>query len=252
MAVVKANAYGHGLFEVSQAAEKAGIARLCVARLEEALALRDAGIHAPILVLGYTSPLDVPKAVRRNISLALFNAELAPQYQEAASTTDGKLNVHIKVDTGMGRLGIFPENAVEFIAQVAHMDHINIEGLFTHFASADEPQKSTTDEQIVRFNRVVTEVEKLGIRPAIVHAGNSAGYAVLFPGLVRCCTAGKCHLRSQPFTGSPAADRFRAGAGLEDTPDLGQDTAAGFGHQLQSPLRDPGIREDRGLGRRLC
>jgi alanine racemase len=175
MAVVKANAYGHGLFEVSQAAEKAGIARLCVARLEEALALRDAGINTPILVLGYTSPLDVPKAVNRNISLALFNAELAPQYQEAASTTDGKLNVHIKVDTGMGRLGIFPENAAEFISQVAQMNAINIEGLFTHFASADEPQKSTTDEQIFRFNRLLSELEKLGIRPPIVHAGNSAG-----------------------------------------------------------------------------
>jgi alanine racemase len=169
MAVVKANAYGHGLFEVAKAAEKAGIARLCVARLEEAVALRDSGIQAPILVLGYTSPLDVPKAMLRNISLALFNAELAPQYEEAARHAEGKLNVHIKVDTGMGRLGIFPENAVDFVAQVAKMGNMNIEGLFTHFASADEPLKMTTDDQIWRFNRVI------GIRPAIIHADNSAG-----------------------------------------------------------------------------
>ena len=175
MAVVKANAYGHGLFEVAKTAEKAGIARLCVARLEEAIALRDAGIHSPILVLGYTSALDVPKAMERSISLALFNADLAPQYEEAARYVDGKLNVHIKVDTGMGRLGIFPENAVEFVAQVSRMKNINIEGLFTHFASADEPEKTTTDEQISLFNGVLQGLEQIGIRPAIIHADNSAG-----------------------------------------------------------------------------
>ena len=174
MAVVKANAYGHGLFEVAKAAEKAGIARLCVARLEEALALRESGVNAPILVLGYTSPLDVPKAMHGSISLALFNAELAPQYQEAAQFGEGKLNVHIKVDTGMGRLGIFPEDAVEFVSGVSKMDQINIEGLFTHFASADEPSKTTTDDQIDRFNRVLHELESIGIRPSIIHASNSA------------------------------------------------------------------------------
>ncbi|MHC1740017.1 MAG: alanine racemase [Anaerolineaceae bacterium] len=175
MAVVKANAYGHGLFEVAKAAEKAGIARLCVARLEEAIALRDAGIIAPILVLGFTSPLDVPKAMQRSISLALFNAELAPQYEEAAQFAEGNLNVHIKVDTGMGRLGIFPENSVEFVSQVSRMKKITIEGLFTHFASADEPQKGTTDDQVVRFDQVILGLEKVGIRPAIIHADNSAG-----------------------------------------------------------------------------
>ena len=175
MAVVKANAYGHGLFDVSKTAEKAGIARLCVARLEEAIALRDAGVNAPILVLGYTSPIDVPKAIQRSISLALFNAELAPQYQEAASTINGKLNVHIKVDTGMGRLGLFPEEAVKFVAEVARMSNINIEGLFTHFACADEPSKATTDDQVVRFDRVLHELETIGIRPPIIHADNSAG-----------------------------------------------------------------------------
>jgi len=175
MAVVKANAYGHGLFEVAKAAEQAGIARLCVARLEEALALRDAGVQAPILVLGYTSPLDVTKAMQRSISLALFNEELAPQYAEAARHAEGKLNVHIKVDTGMGRLGIFPEHAVKFVAGVAQMESINIEGLFTHFASADEPSKQTTDDQINRFDRVLSELQSIGIRPAIIHASNSAG-----------------------------------------------------------------------------
>ena len=175
MAVVKANAYGHGLFDVSKTAEKAGIARLCVARLEEAIALRDAGVNTPILVLGYTSPIDVSKAIHRSISLALFNPELAPQYNEAARSAGGKLNVHIKVDTGMGRLGIFPEGAVQFIANVSQMPSMNIEGLFTHFASADEPQKATTDDQVIRFNKVLKELEAIGIRPSIIHADNSAG-----------------------------------------------------------------------------
>lgn len=174
MAVVKANAYGHGLFEVAKAAEKAGAARLCVARVEEAIALREAGIHAPILVLGYTSPLDVPRAIESSISLALFNPEVAPQYEEAARTSQGKLNVHIKIDTGMGRLGIFPQGAADFVASVTKMDGINVEGLFTHFASADEPQKPTTEEQNIRFERVLNELASVGIRPQIIHAANSA------------------------------------------------------------------------------
>ncbi len=174
MAVVKANAYGHGLFDVAKAAEQAGIARLCVARLEEAIALREAGIRAPILVLGYTSALEVPKAIEHSISLALFNYENAPQYEEAAHSTSGKLNVHIKIDTGMGRLGIFPHKAADFVAGVTKMAHINVEGLFTHFASADEPNKTTTDDQNIKFKRVLSELESVGIRPSIIHAANSA------------------------------------------------------------------------------
>ena len=174
MAVVKANAYGHGLFDVAKAAEKAGIARLCVARLEEAVALRDAGIHSPILVLGYTSPLDVPKAMQHSISLALFNPEMAPKYEEAARHGKGKLNVHIKVDTGMGRLGVFPAGAADFVANVTKMDNITVEGLFTHFASADEPNKPTTGEQISIFEKVIEELRSVGIRPQIIHAANSA------------------------------------------------------------------------------
>lgn len=174
MAVVKANAYGHGLFDVAKAAEKAGVARLCVARLEEAIALRNAGVETPILVLGFTSPLDVPKAIERSISVALFNYEIAPQYNEAAQSCTGKLNVHIKIDTGMGRLGIFPEKAADFVASVTHMQHINVEGVFTHFASADEPNKTTTDDQNTKFKRVIAELESVGIRPSMIHAANSA------------------------------------------------------------------------------
>ncbi len=174
MAVVKANAYGHGLFDVAKAAEKAGVARLCVARLEEAIALRNAGVEAPILVLGFTSPLDVPKAIERSISVALFNYEIAPQYNEAAQSCTGKLNVHIKIDTGMGRLGIFPEKAADFVASVTHMQHINVEGVFTHFASADEPDKTTTEDQNTKFKRVIAELESVGIRPTMIHAANSA------------------------------------------------------------------------------
>jgi alanine racemase len=174
MAVVKANAYGHGLFDVAKAAEKAGIARLCVARLEEAIALRDAGIHSPLLVLGFTSPLDVPRAIERSISLALFNYEIAPQYQEAARSCSAKLNVHIKIDTGMGRLGIFPDKAANFVANVARMDGINVEGLFTHFASADEPNKNTTELQNTKFQKVLKELQSVGIHPSIIHAANSA------------------------------------------------------------------------------
>ncbi|MEN6571784.1 MAG: alanine racemase [Anaerolineaceae bacterium] len=175
MAVVKANAYGHGLLEVSRAVLKGGAERLCVARFEEALALRLAGIDAPILVLGYTSPEHAIDSARLNISLAVFRQDTAQAYALSMVGEKHQLKLHVKVDTGMGRLGVFPEDAPEFVNQLRVTNNLLVEGLFTHFSSADDTETETTELQIAKFNNVIAGLEASGVRPGIIHASNSAG-----------------------------------------------------------------------------
>jgi alanine racemase len=189
MAVVKANAYGHGLKAVGEALQAAGADAFGVARMEEALALREAGVRSPILVLGYTPPENVPLAVEQGVRLAVFDEETAREYAERALGCGKRLRVHAKVDTGMGRLGVLPDRAVGFLQALRGMDGLEVEGLFTHFARADEPGVDTTERQIRTFDAVVAELDALGLRPPWVHAANSAG-ALFFPDsrydLVRC------------------------------------------------------------------
>ena len=180
MAVVKANAYGHGLINVSRAVLKEGVNRLCVARFEEANVLRMAGIDAPILVLGFTSPEHAVEAARLNIGLTVYRNQTAAQYAEVMAGEKNSLKLHVKVDTGMGRLGLFPEEAPAFVMQLRLKKNLVVEGLFTHFACADEIQTKTTEMQLSKFNKVISELESGGFRPAIIHAANSAA-ALKYP-----------------------------------------------------------------------
>jgi alanine racemase len=180
MPVVKANAYGHGLEKVAACFESAGAAWLGVARIEEALLLREAGIKAKILVLGYTSPLRVAHAIKAEVTLTVYDFSVAQAYADQAEKLGEKLTIHAKIDTGMGRLGIQPEEADDFIALIRSSSFLNLEGLFTHFACADEPEKPYTQQQLEQFNRIIGKLEREGVRPAILHASNSAG-ALVFP-----------------------------------------------------------------------
>ena len=175
MAVVKANAYGHGLIEVSKAVLEGGAERLCVARFEEALALRLAGIDAPILVMGYTAPEHAVEAARLNVSLAVFRQDAAQAYALAMVGEPQPLRLHVKVDTGMGRLGVFPEDAATFVNQLRITKNLLVEGLFTHFSSADDIHTATTEGQIAKFDKVIADLEASGFRPSLIHAANSAG-----------------------------------------------------------------------------
>lgn len=180
MTVIKANAYGHGLVEVARTAAKAGAVRLCVARFEEALQIRQAGVQTPILVLGYTDPLHAVDASFLNISLCVFRQDVAAEYEKAMESQTGKLNLHLKVNTGMNRLGVSPEEAPAFAGYLAGLQKIHTEALFTHFARADEPLAGTTEQQLDRFDRVISELESAGLKPPLVHAANSAA-ALAFP-----------------------------------------------------------------------
>jgi alanine racemase len=175
MAVVKANAYGHGLVQIAQAAEQAGAGWLGVARFEEAVDLRQAGLRLPILVMGFTAPQRAAEAVGLGISLAVYNLELGQALGEAARAAGTtRLEVHAKIDSGMGRLGVFPEDGETFVRQLRQVAGLNLTGLFTHFPCADEIQRQTTLDQIERFKSLVGALERVGMRPPLVHAANSA------------------------------------------------------------------------------
>ena len=182
MAVVKANAYGHGAVEVAKAAAAAGADWLGVARAPEGLALRESGITLPILVLGYTPPAWAARAFGADLSLAVFDFETAQACAAAARALNRRARIHVKVDTGMGRLGVLPEAAPEFVKAVSALDGIDMEGVFTHFANADSaPPRVSAAEQLTKFERVLDALTAQGLRPPLVHAANSAAAFTLLP-----------------------------------------------------------------------
>lgn len=174
MAIVKANGYGHGAAEIAKAAVQAGAAWCGVARLEEAVALRGVGLDCQILVLGYTSPDRVAEAIHNDISLTIYDRQVGEAYGEQAKGPGGGLRLHIKVDTGMGRLGIPPDETIEFVKSLSQRSELTIEGIFTHFARADEQQPQTTMEQLHLFDELVKQLRKDGIAPIYIHSANSA------------------------------------------------------------------------------
>ncbi|QHT62922.1 alanine racemase [Paenibacillus lycopersici] len=174
MASVKANAYGHGAVEVAREAERCGVDFLGVAFLDEALQLRQAGLTAKILVLGYVPPEGLAIARDHNIAISLFRDDII---EAAAALPDNgrKLTAHVKIDTGMGRLGRLPEqDALPFIKRAMQEPNLFVEGMFTHYARADEADKSYTRLQHERFAGVVKQLAAEGLHIPVIHAANSA------------------------------------------------------------------------------
>ena len=174
MAVVKGNAYGHDILEVSSVVLNNGATRLAVARLEEGIFLRKAGITVPILVLGLTLEQQVELLVSYNITPTVCKYETIEKLSKFAVKEDKTVKIHIKVDTGMGRIGIFPNHVLDFVKKVKALKNIEIEGIFTHFSVADEKDKTYTEEQFRKFMGVLSALEKEGIKIPIKHVGNSA------------------------------------------------------------------------------
>lgn len=176
LACVKANAYGHGAVHISRALERYGADYLSVAFLDEALELRHAGITLPILILGYTPPEGIFAAWEHDITVNIFSEDVLMAIRNLdPSAFAHKLKVHIKIDSGMGRLGLLPgESAVAFIRDALQIPHLEVEGMFTHFSTADEEDKSYTLEQYRRFQSVVHALRENEIEIPIIHTGNSA------------------------------------------------------------------------------
>lgn len=189
IAVVKANGYGHGMAEAARAAMQGGADWLAVARLEEGLALRAAGIGANILIMGYTPPEQIVQAAAENLRVTVYDSGVIQAYAAQLAAAGRTIRVHVKIDSGMGRLGIASEEGAVFLRWLNEKRELIVEGMFTHFARADEPERPETGQQLARFRSLLQAVEEGGIRPLIVHAANSAA-TLYFPesrfDMVRC------------------------------------------------------------------
>jgi alanine racemase len=174
IAIVKANAYGHGAVRVAQAALKGGAAWCGVARIEEALELRKAGLECPILLLGFTPPERIEAAITHHVSMTVWEPDQLDRASRIAKRLGIQAQLHLKVDTGMSRLGVQPEDALNMAVHLAETPAILFEGIFTHFALADDADSTPTDLQETLFLNLLAKLDSAGLLPSFVHAANSA------------------------------------------------------------------------------
>ncbi len=177
LASLKADAYGHGALKVARTVLHNGASMLGVATVSEALPLREAGISAPILVFGYIPLWQMREALRLDLTVTLYTLDAAQALARAAQALGKIARVHVKIDTGMGRLGIRAEQTteiLELLRTIRHLPTLELEGIFTHFAKADADDLSHAYLQLSRFQHVLHRVEAEGLRPPLVHAANSA------------------------------------------------------------------------------
>ena len=183
-AVVKADGYGHGAVTVAHAAIETGVAGLAVAIVDEGIELRNAGVTAPILLLSEVAPDAAEAAVEHRLTPTLYTDEGKAAVERAVNRVGGRGTVHVKVDTGMHRVGLAPEAVLDFVGSVHAAPDLSLEGFFTHLAVADgdSPEdREFTDRQVAEFERHLRALAARGIRPAVRHAANSAG-AIAPPG----------------------------------------------------------------------
>jgi alanine racemase len=175
MAVVKANGYGHGFMPITRTAEKAGVTWFGVARPRMAERMRQEGIEANILILGYIAPERMEKMICLDVSLSAWTPEHLQLISESAATCGKPAHVHLLVDSGMGRLGCLPEEALQLSHQITENENLIFEGLFSHLARADESDPQPTRLQEKSFNGVITNLDREGLLPDLIHFANSAG-----------------------------------------------------------------------------
>jgi alanine racemase len=176
MAIIKADAYGHGALPIAKTLDNLGVDAFGIAIIEEGIELRKAGINKPVLILGYTPKEQYDQLVTYNISQTIFQLESAEELSKAAMKQNKKAVIHIKIDTGMNRIGFFDtQESIEDIKKIASLEGIRIEGIFSHFSSADETDKKSASLQLDRFLSFVNQLEQEGISIPIKHISNSAG-----------------------------------------------------------------------------
>lgn len=173
--VVKADAYGHGAIDTASILLENGADRLAVAVISEAIELRENGITNPLMILGYTPLSFKEDLVKYDIEQTVFNLEYAKELSDFAIKNNTKAKIHIKIDTGMGRIGFLPnEESIDEIEKISKLQGIEIIGLFTHFSTADEEDKEYTKLQVEKYKKIVDELDKRGVNTGIKHVSNSA------------------------------------------------------------------------------
>ncbi len=195
LAVVKADAYGHGAIETSRVLLKNGVELLGVAIPEEGIELRQAGINASIIILGSLLPEQLDSVVAFSLTPTICDLSIAKELSYRAQSASGghrKLKIHIKVDTGMRRLGVWHENTVNFVKEIKHLNNLEIEGIYTHLATSDEEDKGFAYEQIGLFINVLKQLDAQNIHIPLKHVANSGAildmpasyFNMVRPGLV--------------------------------------------------------------------
>jgi len=173
--VAKSNAYGHGLVPIAQICQESpDVNWICVFSLLEAIAIRENGFCKPVLVLGNID-MDLEAAIIYSIDLTVFDIHTVRSLNEASKKLKTKSYVHIKVDTGLSRLGLLPHDALELIKEVNNFEYIGIRGIFSHFAESDAQDQAFTNKQLSRFNNLILQLKELNINIPLVHSSNTAG-----------------------------------------------------------------------------
>ncbi|HEK8844670.1 TPA: alanine racemase [Clostridioides difficile] len=173
--VIKADAYGHGAVEVAKLLEKEKVDYLAVARTAEGIELRQNGITLPILNLGYTPDEAFEDSIKNKITMTVYSLETAQKINEIAKSLGEKACVHVKIDSGMTRIGFQPnEESVQEIIELNKLEYIDLEGMFTHFATADEVSKEYTYKQANNYKFMSDKLDEAGVKIAIKHVSNSA------------------------------------------------------------------------------
>jgi alanine racemase len=174
MGIVKANAYGHGIIEVARALVGFGCKYLGVGFLEEGIELRNNGVTTPMLVLGGVLGSQISEFLQHDLDITVSSLSIAEQVNAEAKRNGGKkARVHLKIDTGMERIGVRAEHAVPFVEQVCRYDHLDVFGIYSHFATSDERDKTFAHQQLQRFNDVLGKIRKSGIEIPHKHIANS-------------------------------------------------------------------------------
>ncbi|MCP4673782.1 MAG: alanine racemase, partial [Desulfobacula sp.] len=182
MAVVKGDAYGHGAVKIARHALQNGADILGVARFDEAVEIRQAGITAPLLVFGFIYSAQAVLADELDVTTTIYNYEMAKALSQAAHNQGVKIKVHLKIDTGMGRVGMITDNLkvtrkkiIHDIKKIMSLPGIDIQGIYTHFAAADHRDRAYTILQLDRFDSLIRDLKKESIEFKVSHAANSAG-----------------------------------------------------------------------------
>ncbi|MBU3189395.1 alanine racemase [Clostridium bowmanii] len=193
IAVVKADAYGHGAIDVAPVLLENGANRLAVAVISEAVELRRSGIECPIMILGFTPPNLIDNLLKYNIEQAVYSYEFARELSKMAQKKNKMAKIHIVVDTGMGRIGYLPnEDSVEEVYNISKLPNIIIEGMFCHFSAADEKDKAYTYDQVKKYNEFYEKLKEKKVNINIRHMANSAAiidlpethYEAVRPGII--------------------------------------------------------------------
>jgi alanine racemase len=210
MAVVKANAYGFGAVEVARAELSAGASYLVVARGCEAMELRRAGITAPVLVFGMLTPAEVDVAIAAGVTFTLSGFEAAELYSARARALGRSAKVHLKIDTGMGRFGVFAGEALPLAQRAQELGGLELEGIYTHFSQVDsQPDDPFTPVQLARFQQALDALRSAGFSPTWVHTANSAGAMSCPPARFNMVRVGSALVGIRPFYYAPFPPELR-------------------------------------------